>query len=71
MRHEASPLTEAAAEMVRSRGVVLTATACLRLDTYQTERHPVAADVVNNTRAQIELLSTERGPGPCAGWCRN
>jgi rifampicin monooxygenase len=32
------------------------------LDTYQTERHPVAADVLNNTRAQIELMSTEPGP---------
>jgi 2-polyprenyl-6-methoxyphenol hydroxylase-like FAD-dependent oxidoreductase len=32
------------------------------LDSYQTERHPVAADVLNNTRAQIELLSTEPGP---------
>jgi rifampicin monooxygenase len=32
------------------------------LDTYQTERHPVAEDVLNNTRAQMELLSTEPGP---------
>ncbi|WP_203692633.1 rifampin monooxygenase [Catellatospora coxensis] len=32
------------------------------LDTYQTERHPVAADVLDNTRAQLELLSTEPGP---------
>jgi 2-polyprenyl-6-methoxyphenol hydroxylase-like FAD-dependent oxidoreductase len=32
------------------------------LDSYQTERHPVAADVLNNTRAQIELMSTEPGP---------
>jgi 2-polyprenyl-6-methoxyphenol hydroxylase-like FAD-dependent oxidoreductase len=32
------------------------------LDTYQTERHPVAADVLDNTRAQMELLSTEPGP---------
>jgi rifampicin monooxygenase len=32
------------------------------LDSYHTERHPVAADVLNNTRAQIELLSTEPGP---------
>lgn len=32
------------------------------LDTYETERHPVAADVLNNTRAQIELMSTEPGP---------
>ena len=32
------------------------------LDSYQTERHPVAADVLDNTRAQMELLSTEPGP---------
>ena len=32
------------------------------LDTYHTERHPVAADVLNNTRAQMELMSTEPGP---------
>ncbi|WP_328999761.1 rifampin monooxygenase [Kribbella sp. NBC_00709] len=32
------------------------------LDTYETERHPVAADVLDNTRAQMELLSTEPGP---------
>ncbi len=32
------------------------------LDTYQTERHPVAEDVLNNTRAQMLLLSTEPGP---------
>ncbi|MFC9660616.1 rifampin monooxygenase [Nocardia sp. NPDC127606] len=32
------------------------------LDTYQTERHPVAADVLDNTRAQVELASTEPGP---------
>jgi hypothetical protein len=31
------------------------------LDSYHTERHPVAADVLNNTRAQSELLSTEPG----------
>jgi rifampicin monooxygenase len=31
------------------------------LDTYQSERHPVAEDVLDNTRAQMELLST--GPG--------
>ena len=31
------------------------------LDSYQTERHPVAADVLNNTRAQMELMSTEPG----------
>ncbi|MET7326064.1 rifampin monooxygenase [Streptomyces sp. NPDC005549] len=34
------------------------------LDSYHTERHPVAADVLDNTRAQMELLST--GPGPRA-----
>jgi len=32
------------------------------LDTYQAERHPVAADVLDNTRAQMELSSTEPGP---------
>jgi 2-polyprenyl-6-methoxyphenol hydroxylase-like FAD-dependent oxidoreductase len=32
------------------------------LDTYQAERHPVAADVLDNTRAQMELHSTEPGP---------
>ncbi|MFG1793617.1 rifampin monooxygenase [Nocardia sp. NPDC049149] len=32
------------------------------LDTYHTERHPVAADVLDNTRAQMELQSTEPGP---------
>jgi 2-polyprenyl-6-methoxyphenol hydroxylase-like FAD-dependent oxidoreductase len=32
------------------------------LDTYQTERHPVAEDVLDNTRAQMQLLSTEPGP---------
>jgi rifampicin monooxygenase len=32
------------------------------LDSYHTERHPVAADVLNNTRAQMELLSAEPGP---------
>ncbi|HET6731937.1 rifampin monooxygenase [Mycobacterium sp.] len=32
------------------------------LDSYQAERHPIAADVLNNTRAQMELLSTEPGP---------
>lgn len=31
------------------------------LDTYQAERHPVAADVLANTRAQGELLSPEPG----------
>ncbi|PPS80381.1 rifampin monooxygenase [Streptomyces sp. MH60] len=32
------------------------------LDSYHTERHPVAAGVLDNTRAQMELLSTEPGP---------
>jgi len=32
------------------------------LDSYHTERHPVAADVLDNTRAQAELMSTEPGP---------
>ncbi|MFH7334256.1 rifampin monooxygenase [Streptomyces sp. KHY 26] len=31
------------------------------LDTYQRERHPVAADVLDNTRAQMELVSLEPG----------
>ncbi|MGK5681542.1 FAD-dependent monooxygenase [Actinoplanes sp. URMC 104] len=31
------------------------------LDTYQAERRPVAADVLDNTRAQSELLSPEPG----------
>jgi 2-polyprenyl-6-methoxyphenol hydroxylase-like FAD-dependent oxidoreductase len=32
------------------------------LDTYHAERHPVAAQVLDNTRAQLELASTEPGP---------
>lgn len=32
------------------------------LDTYEAERHPVAEDVLDNTRAQMELLSPEPGP---------
>lgn len=32
------------------------------LDTYEAERHPVADDVLDNTRAQVELSSTEPGP---------
>ena len=32
------------------------------LDSYHAERHPVAAAVLDNTRAQIELLSVEPGP---------
>ncbi|MCX4804141.1 rifampin monooxygenase [Streptomyces sp. NBC_01214] len=31
------------------------------LDSYEAERHPVAADVLDNTRAQMELMSTEPG----------
>ncbi|MEU9995679.1 rifampin monooxygenase [Streptomyces sp. NPDC050848] len=31
------------------------------LDTYEAERHPVAADVLDNTRAQMELMSLEAG----------
>jgi 2-polyprenyl-6-methoxyphenol hydroxylase-like FAD-dependent oxidoreductase len=31
------------------------------LDTYEAERHPVAAAVLDNTRAQLELLSPEPG----------
>src|SRR5882757_3852015 len=32
------------------------------LDSYHTERRPVAADVLDNTRAQMELMSVEPGP---------
>jgi 2-polyprenyl-6-methoxyphenol hydroxylase-like FAD-dependent oxidoreductase len=32
------------------------------LDTYHAERHPVADDVLDNTRAQLELHSAEAGP---------
>ena len=32
------------------------------LDTYEAERRPVAADVLDNTRAQMELMSPEPGP---------
>ncbi|WP_127502330.1 FAD-dependent monooxygenase [Actinoplanes solisilvae] len=31
------------------------------LDTYEAERHPVAEDVLNNTRAQTALVSTDPG----------
>jgi 2-polyprenyl-6-methoxyphenol hydroxylase-like FAD-dependent oxidoreductase len=31
------------------------------LDSYEAERHPVAEDVLDNTRAQMELLSPEPG----------
>ncbi|MEU4803825.1 rifampin monooxygenase [Actinosynnema sp. NPDC023587] len=33
------------------------------LDSYQTERRPVAAAVLDNTRAQAELTTLEPGPG--------
>jgi hypothetical protein len=32
------------------------------LDSYHTERHPVAAEVLDNTRAQMHLMSSEPGP---------
>ncbi|XVV16833.1 rifampin monooxygenase [Actinoplanes sp. CA-131856] len=32
------------------------------LDSYESERHPVAVDVLDNTRAQMELMSTDPGP---------
>jgi rifampicin monooxygenase len=32
------------------------------LDTYGSERRPVAADVLDNTRAQMELMTPEPGP---------
>jgi rifampicin monooxygenase len=32
------------------------------LDSYHAERHAVAADVLDDTRAQMELVSTEPGP---------
>ncbi|MEV4481398.1 rifampin monooxygenase [Micromonospora coxensis] len=32
------------------------------LDSYHTERRPVAADVLDNTRAMMHLLSTDPGP---------
>jgi hypothetical protein len=31
------------------------------LDSYHAERHPVAADVLDNTRAQMQLMSTDSG----------
>ncbi|WP_243795702.1 rifampin monooxygenase [Saccharopolyspora gloriosae] len=37
------------------------------LDTYEAERRPVAAAVLDNTRAQSELLSTEPGPRAVRG----
>ncbi|WP_372664677.1 rifampin monooxygenase [Amycolatopsis kentuckyensis] len=32
------------------------------LDSYEAERHPVAEEVLNNTRAQMELMLLEPGP---------
>jgi hypothetical protein len=32
------------------------------LDSYESERHPVAADVLDNTRAQAVLMTAEPGP---------
>ncbi|WP_435592097.1 rifampin monooxygenase [Nocardia sp. bgisy118] len=32
------------------------------LDSYHAERHPVAADVLDNTRAMMQLMSLEPGP---------
>ncbi|MEV6634677.1 rifampin monooxygenase [Actinoplanes sp. NPDC051470] len=32
------------------------------LDSYESERHPVAADVLTNTRAQMQLTTDEPGP---------
>jgi 2-polyprenyl-6-methoxyphenol hydroxylase-like FAD-dependent oxidoreductase len=32
------------------------------LDSYESERHPVAAEVLVNTRAQMQLMSVEPGP---------
>lgn len=32
------------------------------LDSYHTERHPVAADVLDDTRAQMQLMVSEPGP---------
>ncbi|MBM7774482.1 2-polyprenyl-6-methoxyphenol hydroxylase-like FAD-dependent oxidoreductase [Actinokineospora baliensis] len=37
------------------------------LDTYHAERHPVAAAVLENTRAQMMLLSNEPGPRAVRG----
>lgn len=37
------------------------------LDTYESERRPVAAEVLNNTRAQMQLMSTEPGPQAVRG----
>ncbi|ROO86830.1 2-polyprenyl-6-methoxyphenol hydroxylase-like FAD-dependent oxidoreductase [Actinocorallia herbida] len=37
------------------------------LDTYEAERHPVAAAVLSSTRAQMTLLGTEPGPTALRG----
>ena len=37
------------------------------LDSYQAERHPVAADVLASTRAQMVLMSPEAGPQAVRG----
>jgi 2-polyprenyl-6-methoxyphenol hydroxylase-like FAD-dependent oxidoreductase len=37
------------------------------LDSYEAERYPVAAEVLNTTRAQAELLSLEPGPQAVRG----
>ena len=37
------------------------------LDTYETERRPVAEDVLNNTRAQVLLASADAGPRAVRG----
>ena len=37
------------------------------LDSYQTERHPVGADVLNSTRVQSELQRTDPGPRAMRG----
>ena len=36
------------------------------LDTYDAERHPVAARVLQNTMAQIALSAATTATGPCA-----
>jgi hypothetical protein len=41
------------------------------LDGYHAERHPVAADVLDTTRVQSELLSLEPGPEAVVGCCQN
>ena len=42
------------------------------LDSYHTERHPVAADVLDNTRAQMRAAVHRAGRRRrCAGCCRS